>query len=109
MTSIVPTDQDYAAAREHLIDILAAVNGRLHGPRGREAVASVYAREIDALCNSAWQPAELAALQNRMSDLLTRTANALKGDPAQIGEHGGEWSWHDLPEVAAALAGKADQ
>lgn len=37
-------------------------------------------------------------LRDRLSDLLTRTANALKGTPAPLSRH----SWHDLPEVAAA-------
>lgn len=42
-------------------------------------------------------------LIDRMSDLLTRTANALKGPPEALHLH----SWHDLPEVAAAIkAGK---
>ena len=33
-----------------------------------------------------------------MADLLTRTANALRGDPPPLTS----WSWHDLPERAAA-------
>lgn len=48
---------------------------------------------------------ETTVLNDRLADILTRTANALNGDPSQIGEHGGAWSWHDLPEKAtAALA-----
>jgi hypothetical protein len=44
---------------------------------------------------------ECAKLRESMADLLTRTANALKGPPASLSQH----SWHDLPEVAAkALA-----
>ena len=35
-------------------------------------------------------------LRSRMADLLTRTANALKGQPKPM--HGHDWS--DLPEVA---------
>ena len=38
-----------------------------------------------------------------MSDLLHRTANALKGDPGPHTLH----SWHDLPEVAADLRAAA--
>lgn len=34
-----------------------------------------------------------------LADLLTRTADALKGPPPPLTSH----SWHDLPEVAAAL------
>lgn len=38
------------------------------------------------------------ALRERMSDLLTRVANALRGEPGPLAAH----SWHDLPERAAA-------
>ena len=33
---------------------------------------------------------------DRLRDLLTRTANALKGDPGPCGS----WDWSDLPEAA---------
>lgn len=36
--------------------------------------------------------------RTRMADLLTRTANALRGEPEPLSAH----SWHDLPERAAA-------
>ena len=36
-------------------------------------------------------------LRNKLSDLLTRTANVLKGPPGPLSLH----SWHDLPESAA--------
>lgn len=39
------------------------------------------------------------ALRERMADLLTRTTNALKGEPAELELH----SWHDLPDVAVAI------
>lgn len=42
---------------------------------------------------------ECDALRERMTDLLTRTTNALKGEPAELELH----SWHDLPEVAVAI------
>lgn len=42
---------------------------------------------------------ELHALIERMSNLLTRTAIALKGPPAPLTL----FSWHDLPEVAEKL------
>lgn len=38
-------------------------------------------------------------LLNRLSDILERTANALKGPPGELKIH----SWHDLPEVAEQL------
>jgi len=39
-------------------------------------------------------------LRAKMADLLTRTAIALKGEPDPLSSH----SWHDLPEIAAAMA-----
>ena len=42
---------------------------------------------------------KLTAQRNQLADILTRTANALKGQPAELSEH----SWHDLPEVAQQL------
>lgn len=44
---------------------------------------------------------ESDATQERLAELLTGVANAIKGDPAKIGEHGGIHSWHDLPELVA--------
>lgn len=35
----------------------------------------------------------------RLCDILTRTANALKGEPRPGVSH----SWHDLPEIAAQM------
>lgn len=43
--------------------------------------------------------------QERLSNLLARTAVALKGPEPVEGLH----SWHDLPEVAAALVNQRDQ
>ena len=43
--------------------------------------------------------AELTAQRDKLADILTRTANALKGQPAELAQH----SWHDLPEVAQRL------
>ena len=42
-------------------------------------------------------------LCDKMSDILTRTANALKGEPDELTMH----SWHDLPEIAAEQRAKA--
>jgi hypothetical protein len=49
---------------------------------------------------------ESYALVSKLSDLLTRTANALKGKPNPLGSM---HSWHDLPEVAARLRRKAEK
>lgn len=42
---------------------------------------------------------ELTAQRDQLADILTRTANALKGQPEELSCH----SWHDLPEVAKQL------
>ena len=47
---------------------------------------------------------EHVALSNRLSDILTQTVNALKGEPAPLRRH----SWHDLPDLArAAVQGRS--
>lgn len=59
----------------------------------------------DAVKDQAARVAELEAeaddsdkLRNRMAQLLTGVANALRGQPPNLTT----WSWHDLPERAAA-------
>lgn len=48
---------------------------------------------------------ELTAQRDMLADILTRTANALKGPPAELSAH----SWHDLPEVAQRLKAAQQQ
>lgn len=48
--------------------------------------------------------AEPDALREKMSDILRRTAIALKGEPGEMTLH----SWHDLPEVAMTLRYEVD-
>ena len=40
---------------------------------------------------------ETHAILERLSDLLTRTVNTLRGDPPPLVA----WSWHDIPDLAA--------
>ena len=47
---------------------------------------------------------EAAVLRKKMSDILRRTAAALKGEPDELTLH----SWHDLPEVARTLRYEVD-
>lgn len=47
---------------------------------------------------------ESDALREKMSDILRRTANALKGEPDDLTLH----SWHDLTEVAMTLRYEVD-
>lgn len=46
---------------------------------------------------------ECDALQDRMAELLTGTANALKGEPGPLTRH----DWSDLPAVAKKAAAVA--
>jgi hypothetical protein len=66
---------------------------RSQSVRGDEAAAALAQRNEE--CE------EGDALRERMAGLLRGVANALKGPPAELSSH----SWHDLPEIAAALAG----
>jgi hypothetical protein len=47
---------------------------------------------------------EEAALRERLAELLTQTANALKGDPPPLTHH----DWSDLPTVAAETKAKLE-
>ena len=48
---------------------------------------------------------ELTTQRDKLADILTRTANALKGQPAELSSH----SWHDLPEVAQQIKAAQQQ
>ena len=45
------------------------------------------------------------ALCDKLADILTRTANVLKGEPKPLHQH----SWHDLPEVARQLVAALEE
>lgn len=99
MADSTPTaDYDAATDRDWLIEILGRVNGvNVSRPKQRQAIEQIYGKEIDAILEAGWESDESVALRNRMADLLTRTANALKGDPEPLHSH----DWSDLPDVAA--------
>ena len=60
---------------------------------------------IDAAVEMIDAAAEDRALCDKLADILTRTANVLKGEPKPLHLH----SWHDLPEVARRLVATAGQ
>ena len=66
-------------------------------------------REISEAIDAAIEMIESAeedrALCDKLADILTRTANVLKGEPKPLHRH----SWHDLPEVARRLVAAAGQ
>jgi hypothetical protein len=49
--------------------------------------------------------ADASGLRERLSALLTDTVNALRGPPPELVL----WSWHDLPERAAAMAQEVER
>ena len=75
-----------------LCDTVAALRAAVEAKDRR--IAELLAE--DPACESC---DEYEQLNGRLGDLLARTADALKGEPELDSLH----SWHDLPEVAAAL------
>lgn len=70
-------------------------------PEGKPHVAEWAAGEIERL---SVEVAELDALRDRLADLLSRTAVALRGPEPSLTR----WSWHDVPERAAAAVAAID-
>jgi hypothetical protein len=60
---------------------------------------------IDAAVEMIESAEEDRALCDKLADILTRTANVLKGEPKPLHRHG----WHDLPDVARKLVAAAGQ
>lgn len=79
-----------------------AAPGQIAPTRGTLESLTSLLRQIDEALVDAH---DTHALNDRLGALLTRIANALRGEPAQSYLH----SWHDLPERAAALASLPDQ
>ncbi len=83
------------------MDIVAEMRGFEidHEPEGWPAVRM---RQVSALCDEVErlraEVAELDKLREKMAGILSRTAVALRGPEPPLTS----WSWHDLPERAAA-------
>lgn len=60
---------------------------------------------IDAAIEIIESAEEDRALCDTLADILTCTANVLKGEPKPLHRHG----WHDLPDVAQKLVAAAGQ
>lgn len=77
--------------------------------RGEDSIDQPDPREIglaiDAAIEMIESAAEDRALCDKLADILTRTANVLKGEPKPLHRHG----WHDLPDVAQRLVAAAGQ
>ena len=74
-------------------------------PRSMRAQKIKDTKALDAAIEMIDVAAEDRALCDKLADILTRTANVLKGDPKPLHRH----SWHDLPEVARKLVAAAGQ
>ena len=76
-----------------------------HEPEGWPAVRM---RQVSALCDEVErlraEVAELDELREKMAGILSRTAVALRGPEPPLTR----WSWHDLPERAAAAIAAID-
>ena len=66
--------------------------------------AGLFARAADEVQHLREEVAELDALRDRLADLLTRTAVALRGPEPPLTR----WSWHDVPDRAAAAVAAID-
>ena len=77
--------------------------------QGGEDLPQPDPKQITAAINAAVEMIEAAeedrALCDKLADILTRTANVLKGEPKPLHRHG----WHDLPDVARKLVAAAGQ
>ncbi len=110
---IIPYREDSDYLRQTLLEIRDALQGvqatEALGPTGNPYVDGILAlrHEIAQLKIESGQViARLTAelhheeeLRNKLTDILTRTAAALKGPPHELQMH----NWADLPEVAAAV------
>ena len=80
-----------------------------YGPHEKDSGAAYAITTIrEALAEQPTQQQELdelTAQRDKLADILTRTANALKGQPAELSAH----SWHDLPKVAQQLKAAQQQ
>ena len=80
---------------DYLLRLLAAVSAATVGANAPAAA------ELDAMRA---EIAELDALREKLAGILSRTAAALRGPEPPLTR----WSWHDLPERAAAAIAAID-
>lgn len=97
MHTVTPLYAHPAAAKEPGVTIADPVQAEAHKAEVYEQMAARIAElEKDA--------EEVFATGQRMAQLLTGVANALRGAPDPLSAH----SWHDLPERAAAAIAAID-
>jgi hypothetical protein len=89
--------------RDVLDELRAAAARKWQGDPAAQR-AGLFARAADEVQHLREEVAELDALRNRLADLLTRTAVALRGPEPPLTR----WGWHDVPERAAAAVAAID-
>lgn len=85
--------------KDRALFALGYLKGAINGKPEAELVAQSHAELISFIAHAEWLVGEEELsidARDRMADILTRTANVLKGDPTPLSSH----SWHDLPESA---------
>lgn len=91
-------------------DILLSIrNGKLSEDELQLVIEAVrVTRQVTSLCDEVErlraEVAELDELREKMAGILSRTAVALRGPEPSLTR----WSWHDLPERAAAAIAAID-
>lgn len=94
------TDLSWEQRKEKALFALGYLIGAINGKPEAELVTQAHQELLSFIGHAEWLVGEeelSIASRDRMADLLTRTANVLKGDPTPLSSH----SWHDLPESAA--------
>lgn len=66
-----------------------------------DAAEAEYASWHPVMADASDEREDFHGLVDRLSDLLTRSVNAIRGDPPPHTL----WSWHDLPDLCAKTAG----
>lgn len=92
-----------ASERDVLAELRAAASRKWQGDPAAQR-AGLFARAAAEVEELRRDLAENEALRDRMADLLSRTAVALRGPEPPLTR----WSWHDLPERAAAAVAAID-
>lgn len=94
-----PEDLTFAQRKDGALFALGYLTGAINGQPEAELVAKAHLELRSFIDHAHWLHGEgeiSDALRIKLSDLLTRTANVLKGEPGPLSRH----SWHDLPESA---------
>lgn len=99
-TTDKPEGVTFEQRKDRAFFSLGYLTGCINGRPDEEEVAKAHLELREFIRHAQWLYEEDVMgdqLRSKLSDLLTRTANVLKGEPGPLSSH----SWHDLPESAA--------